>query len=425
MADTGLWIRVIGPDIPVDQVQLELYNEESSSDQPLRTAVAPETPLETPRKFLEIAADDKNQLWVLVLTDPNIIDHIRLEAAGMRYGHRVAHAKLGNIRFVKDKIKDYRDPIELTQTGNDWQPAMPSSGEWYIGRAATNGDVGEYSSIAIDRSGHMHISHYDNFTESLKYTTNGTGNWQTLTLAKNLARGTVACTSLVIDSNGYVHISYHDQPNLRYVTNVSGGWRFRSITNGGKENAIAVDHAGHLHIAFTRENELFYSSDTSGQWMYHSVDGGHIGCLPGDVLGRHIAIAVDHSNHAHISYYDHYSKNLRFATNQSGSWHKSTLVSEGDVGTRWMPRVIFISAITEFFLITMDISAMSQMPAVNGMKLLWKPVSAKPIVGASESTRPSRWMPQITRILPMNAEIHAPEPASLIMRPIVGADGKR
>ena len=87
--------------------------------------------------------------------------------------------------------------------------------------------VGSFTSIAIDSNGYVHISYYDcgeltgGFCTKgdLKYATNASGSWKTYTID---SEGDVGeWTSIAIDSNGKVHISYLDDTNndLKYATN--------------------------------------------------------------------------------------------------------------------------------------------------------------------------------------------------------------
>ena len=49
-------------------------------------------------------------------------------------------------------------------------------------------------------------------------------------------------------------------------------------------------------------------------------------------VGDWYSIAVDTSDHAHISYHDFTNGHLKYATNASGSWATATIDSEEDVG---------------------------------------------------------------------------------------------
>jgi hypothetical protein len=53
--------------------------------------------------------------------------------------------------------------------GSDLYYASNASGSWGISTVDSAGSVGEYSSIAVDSTGTVHISYYDSTNRSLKY----------------------------------------------------------------------------------------------------------------------------------------------------------------------------------------------------------------------------------------------------------------
>ena len=78
------------------------------------------------------------------------------------------------------------------------------------------GDVGEYSSIAIDSYGFKHISYRDVSNSYLAYATDQSGSWVVTTV--DSAGNAGKYTSIAIDSNDAVHISYQSGGNLKYAT---------------------------------------------------------------------------------------------------------------------------------------------------------------------------------------------------------------
>jgi hypothetical protein len=79
----------------------------------------------------------------------------------------------------------------------------------------------------------IHISYYDNTNGDLKYATNASGVWVTVTVDSVWDVG--YHTSLALDSSGKAHISYYDYTNsdLKYATNASGAWVITAVDSGG------------------------------------------------------------------------------------------------------------------------------------------------------------------------------------------------
>ena len=83
----------------------------------------------------------------------------------------------------------------------------------------------------------------------------------------------------------------------------------------------------YLSLLFLTLVSLFLiTAKASGQtWTTEVVDSS------GDV-GRHTSIALDTSDNAHISYIDFTNRELKYATNTTGSWVTETVDSSGSAG---------------------------------------------------------------------------------------------
>ena len=174
------------------------------------------------------------------------------------------------------------------------------------------GDVGEYSSIAIDSYGFKHISYFDDTNDDLKYATDQTGSWVTTSVDATW-HSVGKYSSIAIDSNDGVHISYYDDTNrnLKYATcssacSIASNWdtvtaHAMSFRDVGWFTSIAIDSNDAIHISYfdNQADNLNYATCSSGcttgsNWSQVSVD------TPGNV-GSQSSIAID-SNDACLLY---------------------------------------------------------------------------------------------------------------------------
>jgi len=184
---------------------------------------------------------------------------------------------------------------------------------WHIESVDQQGNVEQYTSIAIDAFDRPHISYYDDTGEDLKYAFfNGT-EWQLEIVETEGDIGTY--TSLVLDSHGNPHISYYDDTNgdLKYASRNIFGWSSEVVDSDGdvgRYTSIAIDSAGLPQISYCSYTDYLYSlrlavRDGSG-WNVTIVDGS------GDA-GSFNSIALDSKGHPHISYYDALNHEPKYA----------------------------------------------------------------------------------------------------------------
>jgi hypothetical protein len=230
--------------------------------------------------------------------------------------------------------------------------AVPPAGSWNISVVDSVGNVGQFSSIAVDAHGKAHIAYFEQTrTEqigdasvpygNLKYATNASGSWQAITLDT----GAGATPRIFVDKDDKVHIVHTKLGvsdistilDLRYTTNRSGLWETVSIGSGvvkGTDASIVVDANGKVHISARNEQGvgspgggqggLRYVTNASGEWTWYDVDTSPSAGNDGD-------IAVDGTGNVHIGYLDK-NTGLKYATNAGGSWQVEVVDDTPNVG---------------------------------------------------------------------------------------------
>ena len=206
-----------------------------------------------------------------------------------------------------------------------------ASPSWLIETRDTGaGNVGEYSSIAVDSNGYPHIAYYDDAFNNLNYTYRDASGWHTATVEPKL--GVIGYdkgqfVSLALDGSDNPHISYYDAtyPRLRYAYNDGSGWNTGNVDSTedvGKHSSIAIDSSGHPHISYydATNHDLKYAYNDGSGWATETVDSA------GDV-GWYTSIAVDSIGQPHVSYYDNTNSRLKYTYKDGSGWHSTTITT--------------------------------------------------------------------------------------------------
>jgi len=132
---------------------------------------------------------------------------------------------------------------------------------WHIETVDSEGYAGTHTSLALDSSGYGHISYFycgttyypECDTMDLRYAHQDATGWYTETVDAAGEVGTY--TSLALDSSGYAHISYHDegQSDLKYAYQDAGGWHIETVDSEGEVGdytSLALGKNGCVHISY-------------------------------------------------------------------------------------------------------------------------------------------------------------------------------
>ncbi|MDI6751561.1 MAG: PQQ-binding-like beta-propeller repeat protein [bacterium] len=227
-----------------------------------------------------------------------------------------------------------------------WLLFIPCLGfcSWQIQAIDTEGDVGAYSSIAVDSEGKPQIS-YTNLTHGrLKHCFRGTDStWY----VKSLGTTTGGYYSSIALNDGKTHIAHYNT-NLKTLlytkaeisgTLVIGTYTYygtytyltTTVDTGkvGKFCDIAVDTDGDPQISYFDEDKkaLNYAFWTGLEWATSTID--YASSLD---RGRFTSLFLAEDALPIISYYDATSGDLRLAFWNTTTWGSGTLDAIGDVG---------------------------------------------------------------------------------------------
>lgn len=204
------------------------------------------------------------------------------------------------------------------------------SGIWNTTEVTTAGFVSSISSIVFDQNGTLHISYYPASTigsgKVLKHLYGTHDTWTSENIDTNGGNGWVGdYSSLAIDASGKLHVSYYDEAeqDLKYATNSSGSWvpaTLDSLGSVGKSSTIAIDKTGKVHITYIDEanSTVMHITNSSGSWVKQSLQD-----FPNGTYLSPTQITIDSKNKVHV-FFGTYE-----ATNASGSWVTAPYFSTG------------------------------------------------------------------------------------------------
>ena len=200
---------------------------------------------------------------------------------------------------------------------------------WQIETVDSAGEMGMYTSLALDASGYPHISYYDDTNDDLKYAHWDGTAWQIETV--DSAGDVGLYTSLALNALGYPHISYYDGTNddLKYARWDGTAWQIETVDAGwigiGKYPSLVLDDLDRPHISYATGRsdfgDLRYAHWDGAAWQIETVDSS-------DWLGKlDPSLALDALDRPHISYFDSYmgSANLKYAYWDGAAWQIETV----------------------------------------------------------------------------------------------------
>lgn len=198
--------------------------------------------------------------------------------------------------------------------------------QWQTQFVDISGNVGKYSSIAVDNQNRYYISYYDSTNGDLKFAYFDGSIWNIEVVDNSGDVGKWSSISLDLDNRP--HISYYDATNgnLKYAYFNGTVWEIEIVdglgSDVGRFSSIYVDGNGIPYISYfdATNTALNYAYKGALQWNIYVVDNS------ADV-GRYTSIVVDNNGIVHISYHDLTSHALKYAVGKENQWNISSVVN--------------------------------------------------------------------------------------------------
>jgi hypothetical protein len=246
----------------------------------------------------------------------------------------IDHDGMAHISYYDDSAHDLKYARQLV------------GGGWLIETVDDSiSDVGRYSSLNLDAAGYPHISYYEAYPNyDLKYAFYNGSEWVLPVKSVDESGNVGQFTSLALDSNGYPHVSYFDATlmTLNYAhkttpPSIPGDWSYHALDMGqdqfpGGNTSLALDRQDVPHIAFIQQSGLLTPTFALNYASWDSMWQSDTVATWGDNSGQ-VSLALDRFDRPHIAFYDGGEEVLKYAYLSFDGWQIEMVDLEGDVGS--------------------------------------------------------------------------------------------
>lgn len=191
--------------------------------------------------------------------------------------------------------------------------------DWLIETVDSVGEIGGYTSLALDSNFQPRISYYSSINKEVKYVVYSEDSWHIEVLDSVGYWG--GHTSISIDSLDKSHLCYHDSEDdtLKYTCYNGNQWNNEivdAISSPGRFNSMILNSLDQPHISYSSGStrNIKHAFFNGNQWQVEVVDSS------GDI-GHGTSISLDINNFPHISYIDYGNNYLKYTYHDGNQWH--------------------------------------------------------------------------------------------------------
>ncbi len=191
----------------------------------------------------------------------------------------------------------------------------------------SDGDQGQYASIALDSSGVPHVAWFDATDGNLMYATRNFAGWQVQQVDTGWA-GHYASIAIQ-PGTGHPAIAYYDQTAAKAkYAELSGSWQTETIVysddvDEGQWCDLAFAGDGVPFVSYYYENGILHSDGINVVWKAGKAwEGERVDYYSRVVglTGLHTSIAISSADYPQVAYRDNVTASLRFGWEDGLGW---------------------------------------------------------------------------------------------------------
>jgi hypothetical protein len=201
--------------------------------------------------------------------------------------------------------------------GRVWH-ATNASGGWVLENVGETADVGAFTRVSVARDGRVHVLYADGALQDASYVD---GAWSSVAIPGESAPHLTVATG----PDGTVHVaSVTASSEVRYGSNVSGEWSFRSIDDElGSDEFLLMNMTVTPWLAFDGDAVVIaYHAIGELRWVRIEADGPAVVLPPISTAAfdeDSLYFALEPSGRWHVTYVTDDAE-IHYATNCEGGW---------------------------------------------------------------------------------------------------------
>ena len=198
---------------------------------------------------------------------------------------------------------------------------------WSSQTVDAGGQLGEWNSLALDKTGKPTITYRDATNSQVKVASWSGSQWNIRVLESNNPYWWSGSTSTRIDTLGNTQFSFVGKLGATYGILSGTAVVTQTIEPNIFGTSLQLDSGNHPHLVYFSWTDaaLKYAQWVTDTWVVQTVD--HT-----SQVGRYASLALDHNNNPHISYMDYAKGKLKYASMLDHAWRSEVVDSTGNAG---------------------------------------------------------------------------------------------